>query len=174
MFTAVILWAVRPTIVRSVAVIVVALLFAATRDTQIWVVALVAVAFGTYALWRGLRVDVASARPALIVTTGLVMVVVCTATSSMVSHRDVRNVQNALAVRVFPYPNRIGWFADHGMPQAARLTALAQRDDRRRRAHARRRDRPRRSRRSNRSRTGCAPMPHAPTWRGWPCIRARC
>ena len=41
----------------------------------------------------------------------------------MVSHRDVRNVQNALAVRVFPYPSRIGWFADHGMPQAARLTA---------------------------------------------------
>ena len=83
-------------------------------------VALVAVAFGAYALWRGLRVDATSARPALIVAAGLVLVVVCTATSSMVSHRDVTNVQNALAVRVFPYPNRIGWFADHGMPQAAR------------------------------------------------------
>ena len=53
------------------------------------------------------------------------LVVVCTATSSMVSHRHLTNVQNALAVRVFPYPNRIGWFADHGMPQAAAVTALA-------------------------------------------------
>jgi hypothetical protein len=37
----------------------------------------------------------------------------------------VKNVQNALAVRVFPYPSRIAWFGDHGMPQAARLTRLA-------------------------------------------------
>ena len=125
LFTVVILWAVRPTIPRSVAVIGVALVFAAVRDTQIWVVALVAVAFGAYALWRGLRVDVPSAWPALIVAAGLVVVVACAATSSLVSHRGVKNVQNALAVRVFPYPDRIGWFADHGMPQAARLTALA-------------------------------------------------
>jgi len=103
----------------------VALVFAATRDTQIWIVALIAVAFGAYTLWRARRVDVAAARPALIVAAGLVLVVVCTATSSMVSHRHLTNVQNALAVRVFPYPNRIGWFADHGMPQAAAVTALA-------------------------------------------------
>ncbi len=125
LFAATILWALRPTIVRSVALVLVALVFAGTRDTQIWVIALVAVAFGASALWRGLRVDVRSARPALVVAAGLVFVVVGTATSSMVSHRDVRNVQQALAVRVFPYPSRIEWFADHGMPQAARLARLA-------------------------------------------------
>jgi hypothetical protein len=125
LFACTILWARHPTITRAAALIGAALLFAATRDTQIWIVALVAVAFGAYALRRARRVDPAAARPALIVAAGLVLVVVCTATSSMVSHRHLTNVQNALAVRVFPYPNRIGWFADHGMPQAAAVTALA-------------------------------------------------
>jgi hypothetical protein len=72
-----------------------------------------------------LRVGVASARPALIVAAGLVLVVVVSATSSIASHRDVKNAQNALYARVFPYPSRIAWFAEHGMPQGARLAALA-------------------------------------------------
>jgi hypothetical protein len=125
LFTVVILWAVRPTVWRSVAVVGVALVFAALRDTQIWVIVLFAVAFGAYAAWRALRVDTASARPALVVASGLVLVVAVTAASSMASHRDVKNVQDALYARVFPYPSRIAWFADHGMPQARRLTALA-------------------------------------------------
>jgi hypothetical protein len=125
LFAVAIIWATRPTVPRTVGVIAVALVFAATRDTQIWVIALAAAAFGAYALWRGLRVDAASARPALVVAAGLVAVVVVTGASSVASHRDVKNVQNALAVRVFPYPSRIAWFADHGMPQAARLTRLA-------------------------------------------------
>ncbi len=125
LFAVAILWGARPTVARSLGVIAVGLLFAATRDTQIWVIALVAVAFGAYAAWRGLRVDATSARPALVVAAGLVAVVVLTGASSMASHRDVKNVQNALAVRVFPYPSRIAWFGDHGMPQAARLTRLA-------------------------------------------------
>jgi hypothetical protein len=125
LFAVAILWGARPTLPRSVGVIAVGLLFAATRDTQIWVIALVAVAFGAYAAWRGLRVDATSARPALVVAAGLVAVVLLTGAGSIASHRDVKNVQNALAVRVFPYPSRIAWFGDHGMPQAARLTRLA-------------------------------------------------
>ena len=107
LFAVAILWERAPTLPRSLGVIAVGLLFAATRDTQIWVIALVAVAFGAYAAWRGLRVDATSARPALVVAAGLVAVVVLTGASSMASHRDVQNVQNALAVRVFPYPSRI-------------------------------------------------------------------
>jgi hypothetical protein len=125
-FAVAILWAVRPNLPRSVGVIAVALAFAGTRDTQIWVIALVAVAFGAYAAWRGLKVDATTARPALVVAAGLVVVVALTGASSISSHRDVKNVQNALAVRVFPYPSRIAWFADHGMPQAAELTKLAE------------------------------------------------
>jgi len=125
LFTVAILWAVHPSVRRSVVLVGVALVFAATRDTQIWVIALVAIAFGAYAAWRGLRVDAASARPALIVASGLVLVVAVTAVSSIASHRDVKNVQDALYARVFPYPSRIEWFADHGMPQSRRLTALA-------------------------------------------------
>jgi len=125
LFAVAILWAARPTLTRGLGVVVVGLLFAATRDTQIWVIALVAVAFGAYAAWRGLRVDAISARPALVVAGGLVAVVVLTGAGSIASHRDVTNVENALAVRVFPYPSRIAWFGDHGMPQAARLTKLA-------------------------------------------------
>jgi hypothetical protein len=125
LFAMVILWANHQTVLRGVAVVAVALLFAATRDTQLWVVAVLAIAFGAYAMWRGVRAEARAARPALLVTTGLVLVVALTAASSMSSHRDVQNVEHALAVRVFPYPERIQWFADHGMPQAKRLTALA-------------------------------------------------
>jgi hypothetical protein len=125
LFAVVILWGARPTLPRALGVIAIGLLFAATRDTQIWVMALVAVAFGAYAAWRGLRVDATSARPALVVAAGLVGVVVLTGAGSVASHREVQNVENALAVRVFPYPSRIAWFGDHGMPQAARLTRLA-------------------------------------------------
>jgi len=125
LFAVAIVWAARPTIPRGIGVVAVALVFAATRDTQIWVIAVLAVVFGAYAAWRGLRIDASSARPALVVAAGLVAVVVVTGASSFASHRDVRNVQNALAVRVFPYPSRIAWFGEHGMPQAARLTRLA-------------------------------------------------
>jgi hypothetical protein len=125
LFAATILWANRATVVRSVGVAAVALVFAATRDTQLWVVALLAVGFGACAAWRVLREDARAARTALLVTAGLAAVVAVTAASSMSSHRDVRNVANALAVRVFPYPDRIQWFADRGMPEAGRLTAMA-------------------------------------------------
>jgi hypothetical protein len=125
LFAVAILWAARPTLPRGLGVVAVGLLFAATRDTQIWVIALVAVAFGAYAAWRGLKVDAISARPALVVAAGLVAVVLLTGAGSIASHRAVKNVENALAVRVFPYPSRIAWFGDHGMPQAARLTKLA-------------------------------------------------
>src|SRR3954469_9930159 len=125
LFAVAIVWAARPTIPRGIGVVAVALVFAATRDTQIWVIAVLAVVFGAYAAWRGLRIDASSARPALVVAAGLVAVVVVTGASSFASHRDVRNVQNALAVRVFPYPSRIAWFGEHGMPQARRLTRLA-------------------------------------------------
>jgi hypothetical protein len=37
----------------------------------------------------------------------------------------VRNVSDVYLVRVFPYPSRIQWFADHGMPQSDVLLGLA-------------------------------------------------
>lgn len=42
-----------------------------------------------------------------------------------ISHRDAVNVQHVLIIRIFPYPSRVAWFAQHGMPQATAIDELA-------------------------------------------------
>lgn len=125
LLAAAIAWAGRPTRLRAVGLITAALLFAAARDTQVWVVALLALTLGAHAAWRGLRGDMAWARPAMVVAAALTAIVVLTGGSAAASHREVRNVKNALAMRIFPYPDRTAWFGDHGMPQARAVARLA-------------------------------------------------
>jgi hypothetical protein len=38
--------------------------------------------------------------------------------------RDDLPVEHVMAVRILPYPDRVQWFADHGMPAAAEIEAL--------------------------------------------------
>jgi hypothetical protein len=129
LFATSILWAHRPTLRRAGALVAVALVFAATRDTHIWVVALLALALGAYASWRatGQRAhrNPHAAAGVAWMAAALAVVVLLTGWSSAAAHRTQRNVVNVFSVRVFPYVDRVDWFADHGMPEAARVRKLA-------------------------------------------------
>jgi hypothetical protein len=129
LFATAILWAVRRTWRRTVALLVVALVFAATRDTHIWVIALLALALGAYACWcatgRRVRSNPRAAVPVAQMAAGLAVVVVLTGWSSASAHRTQANIVDVYSVRIFPYVDRIDWFADHGMPDAAGVRALA-------------------------------------------------
>ena len=144
LFATAITWARRPTWPRSAAFVGVALVFAATRDTQIWVVALLALALGAFAAWHTWRASGPTGRPAgrpvgtrdrrpdprdvvrvAWVAAALAVVVLLTGWSSASAHRTQQNLVNVYAVRVFPYVERVDWFADHGMPDARALRTLA-------------------------------------------------
>jgi hypothetical protein len=111
----------RPTWPRIAAAGVVALLFAATRDTGIFTVVLLAAAIGAFALrrprhvhWRALGLSGALLAAAAL-PFGL----------ESASGRGDLNVRNNYYVRVFAFPDRVSWFAGHGMPQAAQINAIA-------------------------------------------------
>jgi hypothetical protein len=132
LFAAAIVWARRPTWARAAALVAVALVFAATRDTHIWVVAMLALALGAYAAWhtwRGAGPDrertLQRAVRAAWVAALLAVVVLLTGWSSASANRTQQNIVNVYSARIFPYAERVDWFADHGMPDAGPLRALA-------------------------------------------------
>lgn len=132
LFAAGISWARRPGGARAAALVAVALVFAATRDTDIWVVAMLALALGAFAAWHTWRAagptrerTLQQAVRVAWVTALLAVVVVLTGYSSASANRTQQNVVNVYTARVFPYVDRIDWFADHGMPDARPLRALA-------------------------------------------------
>jgi hypothetical protein len=47
-----------------------------------------------------------------------------TGTAAWSAHRNP-NLEDAFAVRIFPYPARVGWFASQGMPELQAIDALA-------------------------------------------------
>ena len=44
---------------------------------------------------------------------------------AVVSQRDVPDVIDNLVMRIFPYPDRVAWFARHGMPDASQIDQAA-------------------------------------------------
>lgn len=94
----------------------VAVLWAAGRDT----VALVLISGAALAtlMWafgdRRRRVVPA-------VSAALVLVALLALGGAAAGHRDRSPMANVFAVRVMPYPDRIDWFEDHGMPAADRF-----------------------------------------------------
>ncbi len=135
----------RSVLSETLSLSAVAVLFAvamrlAERPTRRWVVALVAVA-----LWAGAARDSGIALPVLLAlvavylllrgrhgwrlpavgAVGLALVVVICAIGFSVSGRTDQNVEDVLYVRVFPYPARVSWFAEHGMPQSGLVDELA-------------------------------------------------
>jgi hypothetical protein len=125
LLVAALLWtAQRPTWPRLVAAAAAALGLAAARDAQVWTVALLALAVGASAITRIGRDGRTAIRLAALATC-LVAVVVVTGWGSVSSKRSVESVSDVLYVRVFPYPDRVGWFSAHGMPQGAAIDAMA-------------------------------------------------
>ncbi len=114
----------RPTWGRVAATALACLGFAATRDAQVWTVAILALVTGVYAATR-FGVDPSTGRRAGALALGLLGVVALCEWGTLASHRTTPNTADVLFVRVFPFPDRVAWFADHGMPQAGRIDQLA-------------------------------------------------
>jgi hypothetical protein len=94
--------------------------FALVRDSHAAVVALVGAAVVVAVLverppgWRrGATAGLA------LVAAGLVV-----ALTAQVGHRADQPLEHVYAVRVLPYPERVAWFADHGMPDAEALDLI--------------------------------------------------
>jgi hypothetical protein len=98
--------------------------FAATRDTQVWTVGLLAAAVCVYALTL-LRRDHQEAVRAGVLGVCLLVIVLLTEWGTLSSDRTTQDTAHVFAVRVFPYPDRVAWFAAHGMPQQIRIDQLA-------------------------------------------------
>lgn len=102
----------------------VCLCFALARDAQIWTVAMLFALSGAYCV-RSITRDRRLAIRSGLLATCLLLVVVSTAWASLESKRTLSNVADVLYIRIFPFPNRVAWFAGHGMPEQARIDQLA-------------------------------------------------
>jgi len=101
------------------------LCFAAARDAQIWTVAFLLVAVGVFAALRLARGRSVGAGRAGALALALLVVVAITEWGTVASHRTTPDVADVFYARVFPYPDRVAWFATHGMPQQQRIDQLA-------------------------------------------------
>ncbi|HEY5252702.1 MAG TPA: hypothetical protein VIJ09_13610 [Acidimicrobiales bacterium] len=105
---------------RVLSVVAAGLAFAATRDAQVWTVALLGIVIGLVALTTILR-ERRLPRKAVALAAGLVVVAALTGWVVVHTGRTRENVANVLYVRIFPFPARVAWFAQHGMPAAAAI-----------------------------------------------------
>ncbi len=122
---ATLIWMARaPTWPRAAATTAACLCLAATRDAQIWTVAFLALVMAAGAVLAAGRRRPSAVRAGAL-ALGLVAVVVLTGWGTLSSHRTRQNVADVFYVRVFPFPARVAWFADHGMPQQGQIDALA-------------------------------------------------
>jgi len=115
------------------------LAYVGIRDADIWDVAAVAVVLlivGIHATIRGAALGPAGVaqiirsrwnrtRRWLMVGLALLLASSLAQAGAYVSHRNVVNVEQALYIRVFPFPDRVTWFAGHGMPEAGAVDKLA-------------------------------------------------
>ena len=115
---------VRPTWPRIAATVAVCLAFAATRDAQVWTVGMLAVATGAVAVVARATHRGAALRVGVL-AVALVGVVAISEWGTLASQRTTADTADVLFVRVFPFPGRVAWFADHGMPEADRVDRLA-------------------------------------------------
>jgi hypothetical protein len=105
-------------------VITISALMVSTRDSQIWTVGVLAVCSAVYAAFA-LRKDRRLGTMSAVLAISLFAVVALASWGVQHSKRDVASVESVLEVRVFPFPQRVAWFADHGMPQAVAIDNLA-------------------------------------------------
>jgi len=141
------LWLVqRFTWIRLLGLGVAAAAYVGLRDADIWVigaVGLVLVIAGVTGTIRGaalqgggiarsLRrtVQMRWFRTRRPIMAGAVLFVVALAAgvAANASHRNVLNIEEVFYVRIFPYPDRVAWFASHGMPMATDVETFAQRN----------------------------------------------
>jgi hypothetical protein len=119
------IWAARRiTWPRVCALTAIAAGFATTRDAQVWTVAVFGVAVGVFALvWT--RRDPRLLRRTGVLALALLLTAGLTGWDTAHTGRTRQNVANVLFVRVFPFPQRVAWFAAHGMPEERAIDLLA-------------------------------------------------
>jgi hypothetical protein len=123
--------------------------FCLARDEDIWTIALIGIAFLAAAavMWFSKRQRIRGLRPAqglppaqelhpgptrrpgvrrlAALGCALVVLAIVLEVPAVVSQRDVTNVTDILIVRIFPFPDRVAWFAGHGMPDASLIDLAA-------------------------------------------------
>jgi hypothetical protein len=114
----------RPTWPRVASTAVACLGFAATRDAQVWTVGMFSVAAGVFALTR-LRTDRNVALRAGVLALCLLAVAGVTEWGTLTSNRTNEDTADVFYVRIFPFPARVAWFTDHGMPQGQLIDRVA-------------------------------------------------
>jgi hypothetical protein len=116
-----------------------ALAYVGLRDADIWsmgLLGLVVLGVGSYETIRGAALGPANltamvrsgwhrTRRWILVGVVLVSVSFVAGLGAFVSHRNVVNIEEALYVRIFPFPDRVAWFSAHGMPQGQAIDAQA-------------------------------------------------
>jgi hypothetical protein len=119
---------------------VAALVYVGLRDADIWSMAtlgLVVLGVGLYETIRGAALGPGTLaemvrggwhRTRRWVLVGIVLVSVSAfaGIGAFTSHRNVVNIEGALYVRIFPFPDRVSWFSAHGMPEGPAIDAQAQ------------------------------------------------
>lgn len=110
----------RPGAWRAVALVVAAALWLFARDSHLVPVALTGIVVLVAARWA------AAERRRLLVLTGAYLLALSFLVAAMAQHggRDQLPLEHVYAVRILPYPDRVAWFAGHGMPEASALDAI--------------------------------------------------
>ncbi len=103
-----------------------AIVFAGSRDENIVTIAIFGAAIAAYGAARLRRqrwhqvARITMFGLTLLATAGLIE------SAALVSRRNVVNVENIFAARIFPFPGRVAWFAARGMPEAAHLDTMSE------------------------------------------------
>lgn len=110
---------------RAIAVAAAAIMWGACRDTHLWLLGTVGA--GMLVAIVVVAVRHRQVRGVVVLGVAGVLVVGAVVGTAAAEHggRDEFPLSNVMAVRILPYPDRIDWFADHGMPQADALRTLA-------------------------------------------------
>jgi hypothetical protein len=125
------LWMARAYTWRGAAVFVAACtIYAAARDQGIWLLAVVGVAMGIYALSRLITNHRRRAARAGFLATAILVVAGFTGLGAISSHRNAGNIADVYYVRIFPFPSRVAWFASQGMPESQQIDAAVARSSR--------------------------------------------
>ena len=101
-----------------------ALCFAAIRDSDIATVAFTALGCSVLSFVHR-RANRYQSSQWILLSVVLLSVVLATGAGVVFSGRGATNVADVYSVRIFPFPNRVRWFAAHGMPQATAIDQLA-------------------------------------------------
>ena len=125
LLTAALIWLVRQmTWPRVLAVAAACVVLAFGRDALEGLVGLLGMvaAIGSLGCWRRRRT--AAIRLGAL-AAGLLGLFALAVLGTSVSQRPTANVTAVFAVRVFPFPDRVNWFAAHGMPEKSAIEGIA-------------------------------------------------